>query len=313
MAATTYSTYVVGYNTFTGAISLTSASPSVTGGTVTDTSGNVNILGDVSSERFTFKHGTTDIFGYAGAVTYTAGGSSYTGFIAQNLGNNTYYLFVVRNQAIPASGASLGTITTPPGTSGGGEWNLATHAPGCFLAGVLISTTNGPVAVEDLARGDLVLTADGTAMPVRWVGRSVVSRVFADPARILPVCIKAGALGENLPARDLLVSPGHGIFVDGVLAHAGALLNGTTIIQEREVPVVFEYYHLELDTHALVLAEDCPVESFLEGVEDMAFLNAAERVVPENVQKLPYPRCKSPRQLPRALRARLGGELAQAA
>ena len=33
----------------------------------------------------------------------------------------------------------------------------------------------GEVAVETLAAGDLVLTAEGDAKPVRWLGRQTVS------------------------------------------------------------------------------------------------------------------------------------------
>ena len=76
---------------------------------------------------------------------------------------------------------------------------------------------NGEQPVETLKTGDLVLTAEGQARPVRWMGRHTVSRLFADPQRVLPIRVTAGALGENVPVRDLLVSPDHALLVDGIL------------------------------------------------------------------------------------------------
>ncbi len=176
----------------------------------------------------------------------------------------------------------------------------------------MIATPSGEVPVESLTAGSLVLTADGRVAPVRWLGRTVISRMFADPVRVLPIRVKAGALDENVPARDLLVSPGHAILVDGVLVHAAALVNGRSILREDDAPIVFTYYHVELDTHSVLLADGAPAESFLDGIEDMNFANWADRVAPADVRELDYPRAKSGRQVPRATRERLAaraGEL----
>ena len=67
------------------------------------------------------------------------------------------------------------------------------------------------------------------------------------------------------PTRDLAVSPGHAICVDAageVLIPAIALVNGTTIVQ-FEVETV-TYWHVELDSHDIVLAEGLACESYLE-------------------------------------------------
>jgi autotransporter passenger strand-loop-strand repeat protein len=174
----------------------------------------------------------------------------------------------------------------------------------CFCAGTRIATPDGAVAVETLRAGDLVRLADGRALPVRWLGRQTVSRRFADPLRVLPVRIRAGALGERLPCRDLLVSPGHGLLIEGLLVHASALVDGAMIAREHAMPEVFSYYHVELDEHALLLAEGVAAESFLAGVEDLAFDNAGERVV-RLAPELPYPRAKAYRQVPRKIKARI--------
>jgi serralysin len=179
----------------------------------------------------------------------------------------------------------------------------------CFLAGTAIATAGGPRTVESLAPGDLVLTADGAIVPVRWVGRRAVAAAFAARQRYFPIRIQAGALGEGLPARDLLVSPDHAMFLDGVLAQAGALVNGGTITQEQAMPECFTYYHVEVADHALILAEGAATESFIDNVGRMNFDNWAEYEALQDgtpaPAELPYPRAKSARQLPAALRRRL--------
>ena len=176
----------------------------------------------------------------------------------------------------------------------------------CFAPGTRIATATGEAAVETLRPGDLVRRADGAVAPVRWIGRQSVATRFADPLRSWPVRVSAGALAPNVPTRDLLLSPGHALLVGGVLAQAGALVNGTSIRRESRVPEHLVWWHVELDGHALLLAEGTPAESFLAGAEDLVFDNAADRPAPApEAEELPYPRCRSPRQLPPAVRAAL--------
>ncbi len=174
----------------------------------------------------------------------------------------------------------------------------------CFLEGTSIATASGSVKVESLNRGDMVMTADGVEAPVRWVGRRQVSKTFADPMQAAPIRVSAGALGENLPARDLFVSPGHALFIDGVLVQASALVNGTSIVRETNMPESYTYYHVELANHALVLAEGVAAETFIDNASRMNFDNWAEHealvdVAP--IAEMAYPRAQSARQVPVAI------------
>jgi hypothetical protein len=179
----------------------------------------------------------------------------------------------------------------------------------CFYPGTMVRTPDGEAAVETLKLGDLVKSSDGRALPVRWLGRQTISMTFADLLRVLPIRIKAGALTNNVPSRDLLVSPDHALLVNGALIQAGALVNGMSIVQERNVPTTFTYYHVELDDHSLILAEDTPAETFVDNVDRMGFDNWAEydALYPEgkSITELPYPRAKSRRQVPVSTRVML--------
>ena len=87
------------------------------------------------------------------------------------------------------------------------------------------------------------------------------------------------------------------------------MVNGTSIVRETTVPKVFVYYHVELDDHSLILAENTPAETFIDNVDRLAFDNWAEHeaLYPDGkqIEELPYPRAKAQRQVPVAMRVRL--------
>ena len=140
-------------------------------------------------------------------------------------------------------------------------------APVCFASGTRIKTVRGDVAVEDLAVGDLAVTTLGAVRPIRWLGhRRLDCRHHPDRAGALPVRIAAHAFGENRPARDLTVSPGHAICVDvggEVLIPASSLVDGSTIAQVDVESVT--YWHVELEGgHDILLAENLAAESYID-------------------------------------------------
>ena len=165
------------------------------------------------------------------------------------------------------------------GGGGGGTGFDTIGGPGlvaCFVRGTLIRTEAGEIAVEVLAIGDRVMTHDGTAKPIRWIGRrAYAGRFLAGRGHLLPVRIRAGALGGGLPARDLLVSPMHAMFFEGVLVPSISLVNGQTIVQETVCPSV-EYFHVELAAHDVIWAEGAATETFLDDDSRCVFHNWRE-------------------------------------
>ncbi|XYD11327.1 Hint domain-containing protein [Methylobacterium sp. NMS12] len=107
----------------------------------------------------------------------------------------------------------------------------ANPAP-CYVTGtrirILRDRVISDVPVEHLAVGDLAVTAAGTPRPIRWIGTRAYPGSTAPPAE-RPVRIRAGALAGGMPARDLLVSPDHGLWLDGLFVAAGHLVNGSSI------------------------------------------------------------------------------------
>ncbi len=135
----------------------------------------------------------------------------------------------------------------------------------CFCAGTRLLTEYGDIAVEVVQIGDLLVTIREGGPPVGrvvWTGRRQIdiSR-HPRPESIWPVRINAGAFAPHIPMRNLRLSPGHAIYMDGVLFEAAALVNGTSIVRETEAQIV-TYHHVELENHDVLLAEGLPAESF---------------------------------------------------
>ncbi len=306
---------------------------SVTGG-----AGNDVLNGDGNANVLTGGDGNDTLAGRAGQDTLIGGGGNDRITWRPGDGNDTVTLGA--GSDVLDLGTTFGGITSntdawtvalpaggTPGTATFAntstnetvtvtDWTGGQNEVICFYPGTLIATPGGERAVEALVAGDLVLTADGAALPIRWMGRQTVSTRFADPLRVLPIRIAAGALAEGLPQRDLLVSPGHALLLGGVLVNAGALVNGTTIRRESRVPEVFTYRHIELATHDLVLAEGVAAETFVDNAERRHFDNWAEHPqadMPPTIEEMVLPRAMSQRQVPPALYARLMARAAEGA
>lgn len=171
---------------------------------------------------------------------------------------------------------------------GGLEADAYDRAFPCFAAGTLIGTGDGEVAVETLAAGDEVLTRDHALRPIRWIGsRRLDAQALKAQSNMRPIRIRAGALGNGLPRRDLVVSPQHRVLVQSriaarmfgsteVLVPAKALteLEGIEIAGDlREVT----YVHFMCDRHEVVYSEGAPTESLYAGAEALKSVDKAAR------------------------------------
>ena len=142
----------------------------------------------------------------------------------------------------------------------------ATSVP-CFVAGTLIATPEGDRCADALLPGDLVMTKDEGAQPLRWIG----SRRVAAKGDFAPIHIRANTLGQH---SDLLVSPLHRVLIKDnlaellfgeseVLVAARDLVNDHSITRREGGEVT--YVHLLFDRHQVVFSEGLETESFLLG------------------------------------------------
>ncbi|WP_299625737.1 Hint domain-containing protein [uncultured Tateyamaria sp.] len=147
----------------------------------------------------------------------------------------------------------------------------------CFAAGSQIDTPDGPVPVEHLASGDLVLTAHDGPQPVQWAGATTVA-AQGDAA---PIIITAGTLGND---TDLVVSPQHCILLsdwraellygqDEVLVRAVDLLNMDGVY--RHTGGMVTYCHILMEKHQVVSAHGIWSETLYPGSVAMGAVGPA--------------------------------------
>jgi glycosyltransferase involved in cell wall biosynthesis len=189
------------------------------------------------------------------------------------------------NTLTVTSGSTTDTFTldgVPAGTKfeavddGAPSHGTLVEEVACYCRGTRILTDHGEVPVEDLAVGDVLITASGAARPVKWIGqRSYAGWLAAGNAKVWPICLAPGSLADGVPARALRVSPEHAIWLDGALVPAGLLVNGTSIVKSAPLDEI-HYYHVELDTHDIILAEGAAAESFVDDGSRGMFHNAAD-------------------------------------
>jgi hypothetical protein len=193
------------------------------------------------------------------------------------------------------SGASVGKLdggkgndqlVTQSQSQNSQSQNFETTGVVCFTKGTLIETPQGKRAIEDLVIGDLVLTADHGAQPLRWIGeRRLGPEALRRAPKLCPVRIAQGALGAGLPSGDLLVSRQHRVLVRSriaermfgqseVLVPAHRLVGLPGISAESEAEEV-TYFHLLFDQHEILFSNDAETESLYPGPQALASLGPA--------------------------------------
>lgn len=136
------------------------------------------------------------------------------------------------------------------------------------VAGATVETTSGPVPVEKLRLGDMVVTATAGPQPVRWIGRRRVPALGG----LRPVRLRAPYFGLR---RDILLAPAHRVRLDiaeaeyeigehEVLMPVASLVNGRHALGEARHRLV-TYHQILLDVHDLILHDGLWAESLFVG------------------------------------------------
>ena len=172
--------------------------------------------------------------------------------------------------ATPAILYFAGTITNFQTVASGGVTSLTTI---CFCKGTQILTPEGEVGVETLAVGDLVVTKGGKHRPVVWIGKGKVLATRGQRGPATPVIVRKGALGPNVPNRDLHVTKAHSLYFDGVFVPVEFLVNHRSIVWDDRAQEV-EIYHVELESHDILIANGAPAESYRDDGNRWLFQNS---------------------------------------
>jgi len=158
----------------------------------------------------------------------------------------------------------------------------------CFTRGTHIETDRGPVAIEALSQGDLIVTKDSGLQPIRWIGSTVrTQKDLTVVPTLLPISIAAGALGPNMPSQDLLVSPQHRMLIKSRIAErmfgkeevlvAAKHLIGIAGIEVASDVTEVEYFHFLFDKHEIVIANGAFSESLFTGPQALKSISPQAR------------------------------------
>lgn len=163
------------------------------------------------------------------------------------------------------------------GGTNDGDSSYLSFVP-CFAAGTLIRTPEGNRPIETLKEGDLVITKDNGARPIRLVAMRDIE-FSSENEHLKPIEIKAGRLGKGLPSRTLVVSPQHRMLLvsasgEEVLGLAKGLTKLPGIRLKHGCKQV-TYIHLLFDRHEIIFADDAPTESFRPGPVALGSMEAA--------------------------------------
>ncbi len=142
-----------------------------------------------------------------------------------------------------------------------------------FAQGTLIQTTNGQVAIEDLAPGTKVVAGEGKSEVVQWIGSMTIFPSAADLD--LPEAsiyrLTDGGYGLDRGTPDLMLGPSARI-LPGVLATDSSsplkdiseMADGHSVIEIKPMSPV-RVFHIGLASHRLIRANGVLVESFHPG------------------------------------------------
>ncbi len=146
-----------------------------------------------------------------------------------------------------------------------------------FAHGVMVPTTEGPVAVEDLVPGMGVETSTGEVAVLRWVGAMTV--IPTGGAAGIPqhnlYRVTADALGYGGPTADVTFGPGARLMnrspavraalgARGALAPIASFVDGVGVVALRPISAV-RVYHLSFDRHHILRVGGVEAESFHPG------------------------------------------------
>ncbi|BAU37484.1 outer membrane protein [Acetobacter pasteurianus NBRC 101655] len=147
----------------------------------------------------------------------------------------------------------------------------------CFLAGSMIRTSEGDVAVEDIQIGDQLVTFDWkhnkeVTHPVVWVGKAhaMVRAGLPDDEAGYPVRVLKDAIADGVPYKDMLITAEHCLFFEGKFVPVRMLVNGVSIFYDKSI-TSYDYYHVETDQHSVITADGMLTESYLDTGNRRAF------------------------------------------
>ncbi len=127
-----------------------------------------------------------------------------------------------------------------------------------LTAGILIETLFGPKPVEALRPGDPVLMADAGLQALGSITTATINAGALARSQTKPVLIRRGAFGRGNPARDMLVSPGQALMVQGRRAKAASLIDGRRVVLIHPRKAI-TFVDIQFEAAGTLMANGAPI------------------------------------------------------
>ncbi len=269
-------------------------SDSLSGGTGNDSlyggAGNDSLFGGDGNDLMSGGAGADALTGGAGSDTFIGGaGDTIIGGAGDNdvldLSASTPYR-IIKDPNDPTSG-TVEFLDIYGNVTGTLSYSGIDSGIACFTPGAMVETNRGLRAIETLTVGDKVLTRDRGFQPVRWIGNTTIAGAdLMANAALQPILIRQGALGPNLPTRDMMVSRQHCILSKApraelyfgereVFIRALHMAGQSGILHALVQEVT--YIHLMFDHHEVIMADGVWSESFQPAARNIGGLDEAAR------------------------------------
>ncbi|WP_141102021.1 Hint domain-containing protein [Oceanicola sp. 22II-s10i] len=162
------------------------------------------------------------------------------------------------------------------------------HFVACFTDDAALLTPDGERPITELKAGDLLMTRDHGAQPIRWIGAATVEldRLQRHPS-LRPYRVASGTFGPGLPTRDLVLSPQHRLLTTGKIVERQTGQREALAAVRHFLPLpgierlwmnrAITYRHVLLDRHEVIFANGLPTESLFLGPGAFMAMDAGQK------------------------------------
>jgi hypothetical protein len=117
----------------------------------------------------------------------------------------------------------------------------------CFGEGSMVFTPSGEVPIQNLKQGDQVYDENLNIQTVEFIAKRTVFPSKSLNKYSVPIQIKQGQLGENVPRLDTIVSSAH------LIKHKGQMVPASSLGSELEINTPITYYNVKVSNYSTMI------------------------------------------------------------
>lgn len=117
----------------------------------------------------------------------------------------------------------------------------------CFGEGSMVFTPSGEIPIQNLKQGDKVYDENLNIQTVEFIAKRTIFPSKSLNKYSIPIKIKQGQLGENVPHLDTIVSSSH------LIKHNGQMVPASSLGSELEINTPITYYNVNVSNYSTMI------------------------------------------------------------